>query len=60
MKSSIWFIDEKLTSKITPGQSGPGSDGNEEIFHTPRSPPSDAVYCHTQDIPSAEDTVRVF
>ena len=27
--SSIWPIDETLSMATTPGQSGPGSDGNE-------------------------------
>ena len=31
--SSIWPIDRTLSGAITPGQSGPGSDGNEEVLH---------------------------
>ena len=31
--SSSWSIDRTLSSATTPGQSGPGSDGNEGILH---------------------------
>ena len=46
MNNSIWPIDGILTGTITPGQSGPESNGNEGIFHTPQTPrasPSDAI-----------------
>ena len=33
--SSFWPIDETLTSIANPGQSGPGSNGNERLFHIP-------------------------
>ena len=33
LNSSIWFIDETLTGTATPGQSGPESNDNEEVFH---------------------------
>ena len=35
--SSIWPTDRTLSSVTTPGQSEPGSDGNEEVLHIPRS-----------------------
>ena len=35
--SSIWFIDRTLSGATTPGQSGPGSKGNEEVLHFPHS-----------------------
>ena len=35
--SSIWFIDRTLSGATTPGQSGPGSDGNEGILRIPKS-----------------------
>ena len=36
--SSIWLpIDRTLSGVTTPGQSGPGSDGNEGVFHIPQS-----------------------
>ena len=35
--SSIWPIDRTLSGAITPGQSGPGSDGNEGELHIPQS-----------------------
>ena len=38
LKSSIWFIDETLTSTTTLGKSGPGSNSNEEVLHIPQSP----------------------
>ena len=33
---SIWPIDETLTGTTTPGQGGPGSNGNKEVLHTPQ------------------------
>ena len=35
--SSIWPIDRTLYGATSPGQSGSGSDGNEEVFHIPQS-----------------------
>ena len=35
--SSIWPIDRTISSATTPGQSGPGSDGNEEVLCIPQS-----------------------
>ena len=35
--SSIWFIDEILSGATTLGQSGPGSNGIEEVLHIPQS-----------------------
>ena len=35
--SSIWPIESTLEGSTTPGQSGPGNDGNEAIFHIPQS-----------------------
>ena len=35
--SSIWTIDRTLSGATTPGQSGPGSDGNEGVLHIPQS-----------------------
>ena len=45
---SSWLIDGTLTSTITPSQSGPGSNGIEEILHIlqksiTEASPSDAV-----------------
>ena len=34
---SIWPIDRTLLGATTPGQSGPGSDGNEGVLHIPQS-----------------------
>ena len=48
-KSSIWPIDKTLIGATTPGYSGPGSDGNEEIilihpsFSFTEASPSDCV-----------------
>ena len=36
-KSSIWPIDKTQLRAITPGKSGPGSDGNEGVPRIPRS-----------------------
>ena len=30
--SSIWPIDSAVSDATTPGQSGPGSDGNDGVF----------------------------
>ena len=35
--SSIQPIDRALSGATTPGQSGPGSDGNEGVLHIPQS-----------------------
>ena len=35
--SSIWAIDWTLSGTTTPGQSWPGSDGNEEVLRIPQS-----------------------
>ena len=45
-----------LTGTIIPSQSGPGSNVNESVLHTPHisrteSSASDAVLCHTQEPP---------
>ena len=34
---SIWPIDRTLSGATTPGQSRPGSDGNEGVLHIPES-----------------------
>ena len=34
---SIWSIDGTLTGTTTPGQSKPGSNGNEEVLYIPQS-----------------------
>ena len=54
LNSSTLPIDETITSTITLGQSGPGSNGNEGVLHIPQnfrtvSSSSDAVQCHTED-----------
>ena len=46
--SSIWPIDRILSAATTPGQSGTGSHGNEEVPHIPPNPktgssPSDVL-----------------
>ena len=35
--SSIWSIDRTLLDSTAPGQSGPGSDGNEGVLSIPQS-----------------------
>ena len=51
--SSIWHIDRTLSATITPGQSGPGSDGNEWVLYIPQSSsitgtlPSDCLGSYT-------------
>ena len=53
--SSIWSIDRTLLGATTPGQSGPGNDGNEEVLHISKAPAllkpdHQIVYCHIQVI----------
>ena len=54
--SSIWHIDRTLLGAITPGQSGPGSDGNEEVLCIPQSTsitgasPSDCLESYPGDL----------
>ena len=68
--NSIWPIDRTLFGATTPGQNGPGSDGNEGILCIPQNfritgaSPSDYL-CQNQDThwggggsyPSAEKQV---
>ena len=35
--SSIWHIDGTLSGPTTPGQSGPGNDGNEKLLRISQS-----------------------
>ena len=32
---SIWPLDRALSGATTPGESGPGNDGNEGVFRIP-------------------------
>ena len=63
--SSIQPIDRTLSGATMPGQSGPGSDGNKEIFGIPQgssiteATPSDCLVSYTghslwESYPSAE------
>ena len=62
--SSIWPIDRTQSGATTPGQSGPGSDGVEEVLRIPQSSnitgtlPSDFVsypgHSVVESYPSAE------
>ena len=56
LNSSVWPVDGTLTGTTNLGQSGPGSNVNEEVLHTPqifrtRASPWDAVKCQTKDTP---------
>ena len=35
--SSIWLIDRTQSDATTPGQSGPGNNGNEGVLHIPQN-----------------------
>ena len=37
LNTSIWPIDRTLSSAITQGQSGPGSNGNKEVLCIPQN-----------------------
>ena len=63
--SSIWPIDRTLSGAITPGQSGPGSDGNKGVLRISQSTgvtgasPSDCLVTYPghsleESYPSAE------
>ena len=62
--SFIWPIDRTLSGATTPGQSGPGSDGNEGVLRIPQSisitvvSPSDCLMSYPEHLmgsyPSAE------
>ena len=46
--SSIWPIDRTLSGATTPGQSGPGSNGNEEVLRISQNSNitvTSALYC---------------
>ena len=70
--SSIWTIDRTLSGVTTPGQSGPGSDGNEVALCFPQSSnitgtsPSDCLVslqdtrCGEGVVPLCRDAVGVF
>ena len=50
-------MDGSPTDRTTRGQSGPGSNGNEEVCHIFQSlkteaSPSDVAQCHTHDTSS--------
>ena len=53
-KSSIWAIDKTLSGATTPGQSGPGSNVNEEVLCIPesssitRASPSDCLVLYLE------------
>ena len=60
VNSSSWPIDGTLTGAITPGQSGPGSNGNEGVLQISQSSGTgasllDADLSHTQDTSSVFD-----
>ena len=47
--SSIWPIDRTLSGTTTPGQSGPRSDGDEEVLHILKSSSIIGTSCYIQD-----------
>ena len=54
--SSIWPIDRTLSGATTPGQSGPGSNGNEGVLHIPQcssitgASPSDCLVSYNRTL----------
>ena len=61
--SSIGPIDMTLSCATTPGQSGPGNNGNEGVLHIPQIPkpgalPSDCLMSYPRH--SCRDEVSVF
>ena len=69
---SIWPIDRTLSDATTLGQSGPGSNGNEEVLHIPqsssitRTSPSDCIVSYPGHslggggLPHCREAVHVF
>ena len=65
-------MDTALSGATTPGQRGPGSDGNEEVLHIPQSSstavtsPSDCLMSYPghslggEVLPLCRGTVNVF
>ena len=37
LNRTIWLLDETITDNTTPGHSVPGSNGNEDVLHTPKA-----------------------
>ena len=69
--SSIWPIDRTISGATTPGQSRPGSDGNEGVLYIPQSnsitgaSPSDCLVSYPlrsfrEVLPLYRDAVDVF
>ena len=68
--NSIWPPDKTLSGATTPGQSGPGSNGNEEVLYIPQSSTDenlslrwfDVIYrTHLGEVlPLCRDAVGVF
>ena len=46
-------IDRAISGATIPSQSGPGSNGNEEVLHIPQSP------CNTGTSPSKKSTEKL-
>ena len=44
LNSLMWFIDRTLTGTTKPGQSEPGSQGNEAVIHIPQIPGLEPQY----------------
>ena len=73
-KSCIWPIDTGLSGATTPGQSGPGSNGNKGVLRIPQiyiiteASPSDCLVSYPRHIlvgvedlnPLYKDAVDVF
>ena len=59
-------IVRPLSGAITPGQSGPGSDGNEGVFHIPQTyritgtSSSDCLVSYPEHLPLCRGAVGVF
>ena len=64
--SSIWPIDRTQSGATTPGQSGPGINGNEGVLHIPQSSNitetslSDCLVGGGGSYPLCRDAVGVF
>ena len=53
--SPVWRMDRSLAGTTTPGQSGPGSDGNKGVFFIPQISSITPIY---QPLRSGQDMTQ--
>ena len=58
--SSILSLDRGLSGATTPSQSGPGSDGNEEVVHIPQSSSNECPEYDTKEFDGKAPVMQKF